>query len=217
MNRHKTSKAILFGTTGQAEVFDYLLTHDSEYEVVAFTCSAAFRQSDTIYGRPLVDFEDIELRYPPSQYAMHVALGYNDRNKLRERFYHEAKAKGYRLLTYVSSRCTNYAAAIGDNCFVLEDNTLQPFVTLGNNIVLWSGNHVGHHSTIEDHVFMASHVVVSGYCRIGANSFVGVNCTLRDGTSIGKDNVLGAGCLIVKDTPPGTTWIGHKATLYQRD
>jgi len=210
----KTKKALLFGTSGQAEVMAYLLAHDSPYEVSAFTCSVAFRDRDEIYGKPLVDFETIEKRFPVSEYEMHIAVGYNDGNKLRARFYQEAKEKGYTLLTYISTRATNYAKSIGDNCFIFEDNTIQPFVTIGNNVILWSGNHIGHHSTVEDNVFISSHVVVSGHCRIGANSFIGVNSTLRDGITIGKENVLGAGCLIVKDTPPGTTWIGTKASEY---
>jgi sugar O-acyltransferase (sialic acid O-acetyltransferase NeuD family) len=205
----KTKKAVLFGTSGQAEVFDYLLTHDSEYDVVALTCSAAYRESDTLFGKPLVDFETIESVYPPSEYDMHIAVGYNSNN-------HEAKAKGYTLLTYISSKCTNWAKSIGDNCFIFEDNTIQPFVTIGNNCILWSGNHIGHHSKVEDNVFISSHVVISGHCCIGANSFLGVNSTLRDGITLGAETVLGAGCLIVKDTPAGTTWIGTKASQYEK-
>jgi sugar O-acyltransferase (sialic acid O-acetyltransferase NeuD family) len=207
----KTKKAIIFGTSGQAEVMDYLITHDSEYEVVAFTSTGDFIKQPSIYGRPLVAFETIERNYPPSEYEMHIAIGYNTQNTVREKFYHAAKTKGYKLLTYISSRCTNYAAEIGDNCFIFEDNTIQPFVKIGNNCILWSGNHIGHHSVVEDNVFISSHVVVSGHCRIGKNSFLGVNSTLRDGIKIGEFTTLGAGCLIVKDTEPGKTYIGTKA------
>lgn len=35
---------------------------------------------------------------------MHIAIGYNDRNKTRKNFYDQAKLKGYALLTYVSSK-----------------------------------------------------------------------------------------------------------------
>jgi len=212
----KTKKAILFGTSGQAEVMDYLLTHDSEYEIVAFTSTQDYINSDTIYGKPLVAFENIEETYPPTEYDMHIAIGYNNLNKTREKFYHEAKAKGYTLLTYISSKTTNYAKHIGDNCFIFEDNTIQPFVTIGNNTILWSGNHIGHHSTIEDNCFISSHVVISGHCTIQRNSFIGVNSTLRDGITLGKENVLGAGCLMVKNTEDGKTYIGTKATVYEK-
>lgn len=216
MKLKKFKKAVIFGTSGQAEVMDYLLGVDSEYEVVAFTSTKDFITSDTIYGRPLVAFEGIETIYPPGEFEMHIAIGYNTQNTVREKFYGSAKEKGYRLLSYVSSRCTNYARSIGDNCFIFEDNTIQPFVEIGNNCILWSGNHIGHHSKIENNVFISSHVVISGHCRIGRNSFLGVNSTLRDGIAIAPFTTLGAGALIVKNTVEGQTLIGTKATVYEK-
>jgi len=210
----KNKKAIIFGTSGQAEVMDYLLNNDSEYEVVAFTSTKEYVQQDKIYNRPLVAFEDIEKKYPPSEFEMHIAIGYNDQNRTRKKFFDQAKAKGYKLLTYISSKATNYAKSIGENCFIFEDNTIQPFVEISDNCILWSGNHIGHHSKISENVFISSHVVISGHCKIGENSFLGVNSTLRDGITIAPFTTLGAGCLIVKDTEKGNTYIGTKATVY---
>lgn len=209
----KTKKAILFGTSGQAEVMAYLLNIDSEFEVVAFTSTSDYIDSNEIYGKPLVPFENIEKAYNPDEYEMHIAIGYNDRNKTRTKFYEQAKKKGYKLLTYISSKCTNYAKLIGDNCFIFEDNTIQPLVEIGNNCILWSGNHIGHHSKIENNVFISSHVVISGHCKIGSYSFLGVNSTIRDSIEIAEDTLLGAGCLIVKNTIKNKTYIGTKASL----
>lgn len=210
----KTKKAIVFGANGQAEVVSFLLQADSEYDVVAFCVSGAYRQSDSFMQKPLVDFEQVENIYPPEEFEMYVSLSYAEQNQVRERFYHEAKAKGYTLLTYISSKTTCWTDKIGDNTFIFEDNTIQPFVEIGNNVILWSGNHIGHHSIIEDNAFISSHVVVSGHCKVGANSFVGVNSTLRDGIAIGKFNTLGAGCLMVKPTQDNKIYIGSKATEY---
>src|SRR5688572_14009421 len=116
MKLNKTKQAIIFGTSGQAEVMDYLLTNDSVYDIVAFTSTKEFIHSDSIYGRPLVAFEEIEKTYPPEKFEMHIAIGYNTENRVRRKFYDAAKLKGYRLLTYISTKCTNYAKEIGDNC-----------------------------------------------------------------------------------------------------
>lgn len=211
----KTKKAIIFGSTGQAEVMAYLIDNDSEYEVVAFTSTKDYIDKDEIYGRPFVPFEEIEKQYPPSEYDMHIAIGYQKKNQTRQMFYNQAKEKGYKLLTYISSKCTNYAKSIGDNCFIFEDNTIQPFVEIGNNCILWSGNHIGHHSVIDDNVFISSHVVISGHCRVEEYTFLGVNSTLRDGVTIKKGTTLGAGCLIVKDTEEDKVYIGQKATILE--
>ena len=207
----KTKKALLFGTSGQAEVMDYLLTVDSEYEVVAFTATKNYIEKNQIYNKPLIAFENIEKTYSPEEFDMHIAIGYNDRNKTREKFYRLAKDKGYKLLTYISSRCTNYSKKIGDNCFIFEDNTLQPFVEIGNNCILWSGNHIGHHSKVNNNVFISSHVVISGHCEIGEYSFLGVNSTIRDNIIIANDTLVGAGATILKNTLKNKTYIGNKA------
>ncbi len=85
------------------------------------------------------------------------------------------------------------------HCFIFENNVVQPFATLGNNVVLWSGNHLGHHSVVGNNVFIASHVVVSGHCKIGDNCFFGVNSTLANNVTIGADCWIGPGVTIVKD------------------
>jgi acetyltransferase-like isoleucine patch superfamily enzyme len=93
----------------------------------------------------------------------------------------------------------------------MEDNTIQPYVVIGNNIILWSGNHVGHHSTIYDHVFVSSHVVISGHVTVGSYSWLGVNACIRDGIQIRKGTTVGMGAVVIKDTEEGTTVVGNPA------
>ena len=80
---------------------------------------------------------------------------------------------------------------------------MQPFVRIGSNVTLWSGNHIGHDSTIGDHCFISSHVVVSGHVQVGAGCFIGVNATLRNSISIAEYTLIGAGALVIRDTAAG--------------
>jgi sugar O-acyltransferase (sialic acid O-acetyltransferase NeuD family) len=195
------SKVIVFGTGSIAQVVHFYLTHDSEHEVVSFTVHEGHLNRKELLGLPVEPFEAIQDAYPPDSFKMYVAVGYRKVNKMRAAIYAEAKRKGYELVSYVSSKCTQWGDTIvGDNCFIFEDNTIQPFVTIGNDVVVWSGNHIGHHVTIGDHCFISSHVVISGHTSIGPYSFLGVNATLRDNISIGESCVIGAGALIMKST-----------------
>jgi sugar O-acyltransferase (sialic acid O-acetyltransferase NeuD family) len=158
---------------------------------------------------PVVPFEDIANRFPPETHDMFVALSYSKLNAIRKEKYLAAKALGYSLTSYISTKATVLnEGRIGENCFILEDNTIQPFVTIGNNVTLWSGNHIGHHSTIKDHTFIASHVVVSGGVVIGEQCFFGVNVTLRDHITIGDLCVVGAGTMLLADADPEGVYIG---------
>src|SRR5690349_13867405 len=197
------AQIVIFGAGEIAELAHFYLTRDSTHEVVAFTVDKEYRRADSFLGLPLLDFEEAQQRFPPDSYQMFVALSYAKMNKLRAQKYFMAKQAGYQLISYVSSHCTFLSDhQVGDNCFILEDNTIQPFVKIGNNVTLWSGNHIGHESTIEDHCFVSSHVVVSGGVRIGPKCFIGVNSTIRDHVSIGERCVIGAGSLIDQDAGP---------------
>jgi sugar O-acyltransferase (sialic acid O-acetyltransferase NeuD family) len=200
---------VIFGTGEIAELGYYYFTTDSEYEVVAFSVDKNYLKDITFCGLPVVVFEDIERYYPPTDYGFFVALSYAKLNELRKQKYLAAKKLGYNLVSYISSKATILnQGKIGDNCLILENNTIQPFVSIGNNVTLWSGNHIGHHSIINDHTFIASHVVVSGGVEIGEQCFIGVNATLRDHIKIGSKCVLGAGTIVLADAEPGGVYIG---------
>ena len=211
------AKLVIFGAGVIARMAHYYFTRDSEHNVVAFTVDQQYRPSDTFLDLPLLPFEEITNSYSPSEYKMFVGLGYAQMNKAREEKYHQAKAKGYELVSYVSSRCSFLTDhPVGDNCFILEDNTIQPFVKIGNNVTLWSGNHVGHDAVIEDHCFLTSHVVVSGFTRIGHHSFLGVNATLRNDITIAPETLIGAEAIIMKDTVEQGVYLPERARLFEK-
>jgi sugar O-acyltransferase (sialic acid O-acetyltransferase NeuD family) len=195
------AKVVIFGTGLIAEVAHFYFANDSKHEIVSFTNGTEFINQATFLGLPVVPFEAIEEKYPPEDYSLFIAIGYLKHNKIRAQRYLEAKQKGYRLETYISSKAIYYGTPVGENCFIFENNVIQPFVTIGNNVTLWSGNHIGHHSTIMDHCFISSHVVVSGCCTIKESCFLGVNSALRDNITLGKETIVGAGALVMEDCP----------------
>lgn len=203
-------KLIIFGNSEIAELAHHYFTSDSMYEVAGFTVDDEYKASDDFLGKPLVSFQSVREEFPPSEYDLFVALSYTEMNELRKAKYLEAKNFGYQLASYISSYATVLNEKnIGENCFILEDNTIQPKVLIGNNVTLWSGNHIGHHSVIQDHVFISSHVVVSGGVIVGDSSFIGVNATLRDHIVIGSKSLIGAGSIIMKSTEPLSVYVSR--------
>lgn len=216
--RMKNKKLILFGEGLFTEIAYQYFSDDSEYEVVCFTKDDAYINSDTYLGLPMVAFSEIKEKCPPSEFDMHIAVSYTNLNSLRERIYHEAKDKGYYLPSYISSKCsilTKYP--IGDNCFIFEDNTVQPFVKIENNVILWSGNHIGHHSEIHSHNFISSHVVISGQCEIASNCFIGVNSTIGHTVKIGNRCLIGAGSVVTKNTENRSVYVPARSVKLEKN
>ncbi|WP_242671973.1 acetyltransferase [Stutzerimonas kirkiae] len=200
---------MIFGAGDIGQLAHYYFSSDSEYEVAAFTVDASHLKDTKFCGLPVVAFETVTEHYPPAAYDFFVALSYAQLNALRKAKYLAAKAQGYRLASFVSSQASVLnGGCIGENCFILEDNTLQPFVSIGDNVTLWSGNHIGHHSRIGSHCFIASHAVISGGVELGEQCFIGVNATLRDHIRIGERCVIGAGALLLADAAPDGVYLG---------
>jgi sugar O-acyltransferase (sialic acid O-acetyltransferase NeuD family) len=198
------SKLVIFGCGDIGQLAHFYFSTDSEHEVVGFTVDRAHvPEGGRFCGLPVVAFEDVENHFASAGHQLFVALSYNKVNRLRAEKVDAAKAKGYAIASYISSRATLLTREpIGENAFILEDNTIQPFVKIGRNVTLWSGNHIGHHSTIGDHVFIASHIVVSGGVKVGDYCFIGVNATIRNGITIGAGCVIGMGAMILTDCEP---------------
>ena len=193
-------KLIIFGAGELAEVASYYFSNDTEREIACFSVDGEYLNEDSFSGHPVVPFEEVAAVYPSSEYDLFVAVGYSGINKLRQEKCLASREKGYELASYVSSKATLFSNLVhGWNCFILEDNTIQPFSSIGNGVTLWSGNHIGHHSTIGDFSFISSHVVISGGVAIGGRSFIGVNVTLNDHITIGERCVIGSGALVTKD------------------
>lgn len=193
---------VIFGTGQLAEIAAYYFDKDSDREIAGFVADAPDPNQQMLYDRYVVSFDEVADRFPPSSHDAFVAIGYSKINAVRQTKCEAMRALGYTLASYVSSHAIIFDNVVyGDNSFILEHNTVQPFVRMGSGIVLWSGNHIGHHSSVGDYAFISSHVVVSGNCSVGARSFLGVNATLNDGISVGERCVVGSSCLVTKSVP----------------
>ena len=209
---NKRKPLLIVGNGEIASMAYEYFQHDSSYEPVGFAIGSEYVNGDTFEGLPLVDLTTVEERFPPKSVTAFVAIGDAQLNRVRARHYADMKRRGYALASYVSSRAfVWHNVSIGENCFILEDNTLQPHVTIGNNIILWSGNHIGHRSTIDDHVFVTSHVVISGFCKIGAYSYVGVNAAIGNNTDIAEDCYIAMSASVASSTVPDTIYQGSPA------
>ena len=214
----ENNKIVLFGTGEIAELAFFYFTNDSNYEVVAFCCDEQYIESELFCGLPLVPFEKIKTKYPPSKYQMHVALSYTKLNQTRELKYTQAKQKGYNLVSYICSKSVSWNdLTIGDNCFILENQTIQPTVEIGNNVMIWSGNHLGHGCKIGDHTYLSSHICISGHTKIGKRCFIGVNSTFKDFIEIGDDVFIGMGASVTKDIDANSSVLSPQSSIFEEE
>ena len=209
---------IIFGNSVFAKLICFYFNNYSEHKVVAFTVDKKYILSNKFNGLPLVSFDKVTELYPPSKYKMFIAIGYKSLNKLRSQKYLEAKKKGYSFVSYIhSTSIISKDVKIGSNCFIFENVIIQPFVKIGDNVLIWSGSTISHNVTIEDNCYLSPRVVIAGYTNIKEYSFLGINSIIRNDIEISKECIIGMGAVVLKNTVEKSVYIGNPAKLYSSD
>jgi sugar O-acyltransferase (sialic acid O-acetyltransferase NeuD family) len=209
-----TKNLIIIGDSLFAEIAYEYFTYDSDYDVVGFAVERAYMKRNELFGLPIIAYEDLEQHFEPSTHSFYAALVYSQLNRLRTRFFETSRSRGYSPASYISSKTFLWRnVALGEHCFICEDNTIQPFTKIEDNCVLWSGNHIGHHNIIRKNCFISSQVVISGICDIGENCFFGVNSTVGNNVDIGADCLIGAGATVTKSIPENTLIKGTQSEV----
>jgi len=69
---------------------------------------------------------------------------------------------------------------------------------------------IAHHVTLEDGVFMSSGVNIGALINVRENAYIGMGVTAMTGVKeIGRDTLIGAGTVIIRDVPDYTTVVGN--------
>jgi sugar O-acyltransferase (sialic acid O-acetyltransferase NeuD family) len=209
-------KLIIFGNGEIAEIAFFYFRKFSNYNEFYFSIDEKFIKEDNFCSKPIIPFDDIEKKFSFKEYDFHVALSYQKLNQVREKKYFDVKDKGFKLASFVSENSHNNLSEIsyGENCLILENQTIQNGVKIGNNVMIWSGNHIGHQSEIGDHSYISSHVVISGHCKIGARCFLGVNSSVSDFCKIEEDCFVGMGANINKNLKKNSTALNRSTEFY---
>jgi sugar O-acyltransferase (sialic acid O-acetyltransferase NeuD family) len=194
-------RIVMFGTGTGADTARRYFELDSPHHVVGYIVDREFLTASSFNGRPVVAVDEAVAAFPFDEVLAFVPLGSSRMNMLRTEKYQLLKSLGYRFVTYVhASNPLKGHCEIGENCFILENQSVNFDAKIGNNVVIWSGCQIGDRSTIGDHAFLAAHVVLNGDVSIGDYAYLGSNCTISNGVHVGAQSFIGANALITQDT-----------------
>jgi hypothetical protein len=76
MEETGNGKLVIVGDSAFAEIAYEYFTHDSPYEVAAFSVERAYLKQDQLFGLPVFPFESIEKELEPESHSAFVALTY---------------------------------------------------------------------------------------------------------------------------------------------
>lgn len=68
--------------------------------------------------------------------------------------------------------------------------------------------HIAHNVRVGEHCIIVAGASLSGSVRVGDRSWIGPDCVVKEGTTIGRDAHLSLGCLVTMDVADGVTVLG---------
>ncbi len=207
---------VIFGAGQFAEVLTVYLEQDTNDKVVGYTVDNLYCSTDTFNGLPLVAWENLESHFPPSQVQLLGPISYRGANRFRKDRFLEGKSRGYAFYTFIHPSAYIYSNKIGENVIILEGNTLQPFVEIGDNCILWSHNHVGHHTIIKAHNFLCGRVTIGGNVVIEEGVFWAGCTTAKDNINIGAWSFLTPGTIALENIPEDSILVREKNRLLKK-
>lgn len=202
----------IFGAGEFAEIALDYFSRENQYKFKNFVVDDDYIESspNTIHGFEVKSFSSSLSDMQKVGSEVFIAISASRMNDDRKKVYERCKSLGVSFATYVSPMAfVSPYAKLGHNVFVFENNVIQNGATIGDNTILWSGNHIGHHTVVGSHVFLSSHVVISGFCVIEDNCYLGVNSTVIDHIKVAPKTLVGAGTLILADTQPHSIYVGN--------
>ena len=198
------AEIVIFGTSMAAEVAKVYLEAHTDHRIVGFTVDPAYATLDAFHGLPVVPWDRLEEVFPPSKVKLLGPISYRRLNEFRRDRYFEGKARGYRFASFIHPDCHIYTNHIGEHCFILEGNVIEPYARIGNNVVLWGDNHIAHHCIVGDHCFLSSQIGIAGATRIGERCFLGGKVGITEGLTIGEGCLLSAAVIVTEDVRPNS-------------
>lgn len=209
-------KILLAGNAITAEILSAYLRRDARYEVAGFTVDDEFVAQGGVGGYRTVGLSEAISAFSSDTHRVIMAMGYSDLNRRRETMFGRLRAMGYGIETYIHPDARVYTdQPVGEGSVVLPGAVIEPHARVGVNTMIWSNVTLAHHSSVDDHCWVAAGTVVSGQAKVLRNTFLGVNSTVVNAVTVGEFNIVGASALISRDTKPESVHLARSAEPFR--
>lgn len=203
---------VVFGTGTFPSAFAELVRDEGDLEPVAFCVDRPYLSMTEHEGLPVVAFDEVAKRFPPTSCRAIVPLGYLRMMDFRAEVCDRFEALGYRLGPWVSRRANVWSRLeLGPNSIVMPGATVLPYAELGRDVAVRPNAVVSHHCRVGSHVTIANGAVLGGESHIGHNSWLGLGATVRQGAKVAPYTFVGAGAVVVSDTVEDGIYVGVPA------
>jgi len=208
------NKVILYGNSVLSQMVFFDAVGCCCFEIAGFAVDKPYLKTPTFCGLPQVDFAEVKQHFPPDQYDMLAVLGGFSDMRGRAAHYQRAKAKGYQMRNYISSRSElSPDVTMGENNIILSQSYIGFGGRMGDNNIIRQQVYLGHDFTIGSHNFIGPGCNIAGYCSIANTCYIAMGSTVINNTNIAEETLVGAGSVVIRHTEPYSKNVGNPARM----
>jgi sugar O-acyltransferase (sialic acid O-acetyltransferase NeuD family) len=101
--------------------------------------------------------------------------------------------------------------SFGGGTIICAANIITTDIKIGNHVIINLDCTIGHDAILGDYTTVLPSVNVSGFVVTDESVSIGTGSAIIQGVKIGKNTVVGAGSVVVKDLPENCTAVGAPA------
>lgn len=207
-------KVIVYGNTVLSKMIYYDALNDPDFQIVCFAVDTEYLNDPIFLGLPQVDFAEVTALYPPDDYDMIAVLGGYSCMRNREKFYHRAKEKGYKLRNFISKRAditpTN---EMGENNIIFGPSHIGMEGKMGNNNIIRQNVYLGHNFEMGSNIFIGAGCNIGGNCTIKDTSYIAMGSTVINNITLAEETLVGAGSVVIHDSEPYSKNVGNPSRI----
>ncbi|MEO8283221.1 MAG: NeuD/PglB/VioB family sugar acetyltransferase, partial [Pseudarthrobacter sp.] len=204
------SELILVAASGLAREVMAMVRSSGQYDVMGLLDDDRELAGVTVDGAPVLGTIDDAPAYTHAFLLVCLSSG-----RSRESVVQRLTAMGLNEARYATAidPSVEYpeGCLIGRGSILLRNVTLTASVTLGSHVVAMPSVTFTHDDDVADFATFHAGVSLGGGVRIGRAAYLGINSSVREGTSVGAYATVGMGAAVLSNVPDGETWVGVPA------
>lgn len=204
-------KAVIIGAGTYGQVYAEYLDEVSRYEVSGFLDDDPAKAGTSIRGVPVLGPTEALDRL--GDQGIHNVFAPIGNNRRRVELLEEARSLGLKTPCFIHpSNHLHRSIQVGDGVYILEGCHVMPLTVFEDYAMVSAGVNVAHHVTVGRGAFLSQGSNVGASLEIGAFAFVGIASVIMTGVKrVGRDSVVGAGAVVIRDVPDDTVVVGNPA------